>query len=214
MISSSTIEQFLSTCHLIQAKGMVSGSGGNVSIRCPEGILITPSGRSLESLSEQDLVLLQKDGSFTCQKSLVPSKEWRMHLACYEREDVQAVVHVHSTNAVAVSCLPAENPECAIPVFTPGYGIRVGKLPLLPYCTPGSQELCEQAARVIAFRNSVLLANHGVLAVGSSLEMALNIAEEIEDEAKLYLLLGSRGRALTEEEQKPLSPWGLRAAKQ
>ena len=83
MNHTGSIQLFLDTCHLIHAKGLVSGSGGNISLRCDDGILITPSGRSLESLKEEDLVLLQMDGSYTCPNGGIPSKEWRMHLACY-----------------------------------------------------------------------------------------------------------------------------------
>ena len=186
MQTSQAARMFLDTCHLIHAKGMVSGSGGNISLRCEDGILITPSGRSLESLKEEDLVILQPDGSFTCANGGRPSKEWRMHLACYGRDDVQAVVHVHSVHAVAVSCLKDVNTASAIPVYTPGYCLRVGDLPLLPYYKPGS------------------------LAVGRSMEEALNVVEEIEDEAKLFLLLGDRGAALSEEDQAALPPRGMR----
>ena len=210
MQTSQAARMFLDTCHLIHAKGMVSGSGGNISLRCEDGILITPSGRSLESLKEEDLVILQPDGSFTCANGGRPSKEWRMHLACYGRDDVQAVAHVHSVHAVAVSCLKDVNTASAIPVYTPGYCLRVGDLPLLPYYKPGSLELCENVARVIETRNSVLLANHGSLAVGRSMEEALNVVEEIEDEAKLFLLLGDRGAALSEEDQAALPPRGMR----
>lgn len=120
MNHTGSIQLFLDTCHLIHAKGLVSGSGGNISLRCDDGILITPSGRSLESLKEEDLVLLQMDGSYTCPNGGIPSKEWRMHLACYHaRPDVSALVHVHSSNAVAVSCMKDADSSCAIPVYTP-----------------------------------------------------------------------------------------------
>lgn len=211
MNHTGSIQLFLDTCHLIHAKGLVSGSGGNISLRCDDGILITPSGRNLESLKEEDLVLLQMDGSCTCPNGGIPSKEWRMHLACYHaRPDVSALVHVHSSNAVAVSCMKDADSSCAIPVYTPGYSMRVGELPLLPYMTPGSVELCDHVFPLIAERNSVLLANHGPLAVGRSMEEALNIIEEIEDEAKLFLLLGDRGIAMTKAQQNALPSHGLR----
>lgn len=210
MKTHEAVWSFLNTCHLIQTKGMVSGSGGNISVRCEDGILITPSGRSLESLKEEDLVVMSTDGSFTCANRGIPSKEWRMHLACYSRPDVNALVHVHSPNAVAVSCMKDVNRSAAIPVYTPGYCMRVGNLPVLPYARPGSQELSDCVARVIEKRNSVLLANHGSLAVGRTLEEALNVAEEIEEEARLFLLLGHGGVPLTEEQQAPLAPRGMR----
>ena len=136
---------------------------------------------------------------------------WYMHLACYRaRPDVSALVHVHSSNAVAVSCMKNADSSCAIPVYTPGYSMRVGELPILPYMTPGSVELCDHVFPLIAERNSVLLANHGPLAVGRSMEEALNIIEEIEDEAKLFLLLGDRGIAMTKAQQDALPSHGLR----
>lgn len=151
------------------------------------------------------------DGSYTCPNGGIPSKEWRMHLACYRaRPDVSALVHVHSSNAVAVSCMKDADSSCAIPVYTPGYSMRVGELPILPYMTPGSVELCDHVFPLIAERNSVLLANHGPLAVGRSMEEALNIIEEIEDEAKLFLLLGDRGIAMTKAQQDALPSHGLR----
>lgn len=211
MDHTDATQLFLDTCHLIHAKGLVSGSGGNISLACDDGILITPSGRSLESLKKEDLVLLQMNGSYTCANGGIPSKEWRMHLACYRvRSDIRALVHVHSSNAVAVACMKDVDPACAIPVYTPGYSMRVGELPLLPYMKPGSIELCEHVSPLIAERNSVLLANHGPLAVGRSMEEALNIIEEIEDEAKLFLLLGDHGVTMTKAQQDALPTHGLR----
>lgn len=200
-------QKFLKVCHLIQANGLTSGSGGNVSIKTEEGILITPTGRSLESLKLEDLVLLHKDGSYICKNGGSPSKEWRMHLACYLRDEINAVVHVHSIHAVALSCMKSINENCAIPIYTPGYAIRVGKLPLLPYLTPGSIELCDSVAKVIKKRNSVLLANHGSIAVGKDIETALNLIEEIENEAKLFFLLGENGRYLSEKQQMLLKSY-------
>ena len=115
-----------------------------------------------------------------------------------------------SSNAVAVSCMKNADSSCAIPVYTPGYSMRVGELPILPYMTPGSVELCDHVFPLIAERNSVLLANHGPLAVGRSMEEALNIIEEIEDEAKLFLLLGDHGIAMTKAQQDALPSHGLR----
>ncbi len=199
------ITNFLDTCHRLQASGMTCSSGGNISVRLENGdILLTPSGRSFESLEREDLITLHPDGSFESMNGGLPSKEWRMHLACYQRSDVNAVVHLHSANAVIVSCMKDRNFECAIPVYTPGYGMRVGNLPLLPYFTPGSAELSERVFKILKDRNSVLLANHGSVAVGPSLESAVNIAEEIEDEAKIHIALKNNGISLTEEEQKPL----------
>ena len=199
------ITDFLDTCHRLQANGMTCSSGGNISVRLENGnILLTPSGRSFESLEKEDLITLHPDGSFESMNGGLPSKEWRMHLACYQRSDVNAVVHLHSISAVIVSCMKDRNFESAIPVYTPGYGMRVGHLPLLSYFTPGSVELSERVFDVLKDRNSVLLANHGSVTVGQTLETAVNIAEEIEDEAKIHIALRNNGIPLTEDEQRPL----------
>ncbi len=209
MQADKDLSVFIDICHLIQAKGLVSGSGGNVSMRVGNEIVITPSGKSLEMIKLEDLVFLSKDGSFHCANGHVPSKEWQMHLNCYERADVNAVIHVHSTYAVAAACMADLDYACAIPVYTPGYAIRVGSLPVIPYIMPGSKELADAVANVIAKRNSVMMANHGVLAVGTGIESTLNVIEEIEDEVKLHFILNGRGNPLTKEQQKQLfSPNG------
>lgn len=204
------VRRFLDLCHLLHEKDLVSGPGGNVSFRCGSQVMITPSGRRLESLKEEDVVFLSADGSFTSQNGGKPSKEWRMHLSCYSRNDIGAIIHVHSVYAMAVSCLKNLDRLCAIPVYTPGYGTRVGKLPVIPYELPGSVELADKVAAVIEKRNSVMMANHGVLTVGKTPEDALNLVEEIEEASKMYFALADQGRPLTEEQQTQLFPMGLR----
>lgn len=194
---------FLELCHDLQRRGFVSGSGGNVSFRVGDRILITPSGRSLASLAEEDLLVLNGDGTWEGEGR--PSKEWRMHLGCYVRGDVNVVIHVHSLYAVALSCLDVPDRGCAMALYTPGYALQVGRLPLLPYQVPGSAELAAEVGAVIRGRNSVLLANHGLLAVGSSVERALHVVEEIEENARLHFVLDGRGRSLDEEAIRILS---------
>ena len=197
-----TIKRMIEVCRMLHDTGKVSGSGGNVSIRCEDGILITPTGVSLGEVTEENLVLLRRDGGF--EGTYRPSKEARMHLGCYERRpDVQALVHVHSLYAVALSCLL--RPGDRIPAFFPGYVMRVNDLPMIPYLKPGSPELARQVGDVIAARNSVLLCNHGVVTVGKDLSQALNIMEEIEENAQLYFILNGRGHALSDEEIREIT---------
>ncbi|MDR2669931.1 MAG: class II aldolase/adducin family protein [Desulfovibrio sp.] len=201
MNDSEQRQTLLQLCGQVCAKGLVCGSGGNISVRCDGDILITPTGRNLGALSEDDVVRMRPDGSV--YGGGVPSRERRMHCRCYVRADVACAVHVHSTYATALSCLPLD-PLCAVPVYTPGYAISVGKLPVLPYLRPGSKELADMAGEVLAGRNSVLLAKHGVLTVGNNTEHALNIAEEIEENARIFFILAGRGAGLTEEQQAEL----------
>ncbi len=213
------IRILLQLCRRLYDKGLVGGSGGNVSLRSGDGILITPTGRNLGLLEEEDIVRLRLDGETVMpnmgpfdadigQKAYLetaprPSQERLMHCRCYRREDVGCVVHVHSVYAVALACLPLD-PLCAMPVYTPGYAVQVGRLPVAPYFRPGSQELAEYAGRIIDERNSVLLANHGVLTVGANAEQALNIAEEIEENAHIFCILNGKGTGLTEAQQAEL----------
>ena len=191
-----SIKRFLDVCHMLHDTGKVSGSGGNISIRWEDGILITPTSVSLGDVTEDNLVRVRFDGSF--DGDIRPSKEWRMHLICYEnRPDITALVHVHSLYAVALSCLL--RPGDKIPIYFPGYAMRVNDLPMIPYLKPGHPELARQVGEVIARRNSVLLCNHGVVTVGKDLSQALNIMEEIEENAQLHFILNGRGHTLTLE---------------
>lgn len=202
MRTSSDLETFLDLCHRVYEKDLVRGAGGNVSFRSGDRILMSPTGRCLGVLEEDDVVRLDLDGRIVGPGR--PSKEWRMHLCCYMRADVGAVVHVHSAYAVGVACLKDLDGDCSMPVYSPGYAVRVGKLPAVPYMPPGSPELATAVAAVVGRRNSVLLANHGVVAVGTSAEQAFDIAEEIEENARLHFLLDGRGRPLDEQQQAAL----------
>jgi ribulose-5-phosphate 4-epimerase/fuculose-1-phosphate aldolase len=191
----------LQLCRRVYAQGLVTGSGGNISVRCGGDILITPTGRNLGTLAEDDPVRMHPNGEVACGG--VPSRERYMHCRCYARTDVACVVHVHSVHATALACLPLD-PLCAMPAYTPGYAIGVGKLPVLPYRRPGSEDLADMAGKAVAGRNSVLLAKHGVLTVGNNTEQAVNIAEEIEENARIFFILAGRGAGLTDEEQAEL----------
>ena len=199
-------EEYVKYCHFIQEKNLVFGSGGNVSVRVGDIVLITPSGRSLESLTVEDVIELSFDGSFKGEGR--PSSEYKMHLGCYQvRPEITAVVHTHSLYATAVSCLKDLDPEKAMPIFTPGYGKRVGALPVIPYLTPGSRELADMVSQTIAKRNSVLLKNHGLVAVGKDWESALNLAEELEENAQITLMLSGRGEELTPQQLAGLASY-------
>lgn len=200
-------EAFAEYCRMVQGNGLVFGSGGNVSMRCADTVLITPSGRSLESLRAEDIVEIDMNGKVIGEG--VPSSEFRMHLGCYKaRPEISTVLHVHSLYTVALSCMKGVDPERSMPVYTPGYGKRVGALPMIPYMLPGSISLSEAVTRVIKERNSVLMKNHGLVTVGKSREAALNLAEEIEENAHITLLLGGRGEALNEAQIADLVNYG------
>lgn len=127
-----------------------------------------------------------------------PSKEAHFHLAFYRaRPSAGAVVHLHSTYAVAVSCLQDLNMDDALPVLTPYYAMRVGKLPVVRYLPPGDAQLGPEVEAKARESRAVLLQNHGPITAGATLADASALAEELEEQAKLYFILGGRGRCLT-----------------
>jgi 3-dehydro-4-phosphotetronate decarboxylase len=167
------------------------GSSGNISVKTDDGWLMTPTNVSLGDLDPARLSKL--DGSGKHVSGDAPTKESFLHLAMYyERAGAGAVVHLHSTHSVAVSCLDGIDPEDVLPPITAYYVMRVGKLPLVPYYAPGDPTLAEAVGKVAAKHSAVLLANHGPVVAGSSLSAAVNAVEELEETARLYLLLHGR----------------------
>ena len=179
-------------------RGLTHGSTGNISARCDDGWLLTPTGSNLGRLDPARLAKLDWQGELIAGDQ--PSKESFLHLAMYqERERSRAVIHLHSTHSVAVSVLDGIDPADALPPLTAYYVMRIGSLPLVPYYAPGDLQLA-QAVRGFAGRHhALLLANHGPVVAGSSLAAAADAVEEIEATARLYLLL--QGRSL-----RPLTP--------
>jgi 3-dehydro-4-phosphotetronate decarboxylase len=179
-------------------RGFSVGSAGNISVRLEDGYLITPTNSSLGRLAPERLSRL--DGDFQHIGGDKPSKEVFMHHAFYRaRQDAGAVVHLHSTMATAIACLPDVDVDNPIPPLTPYFVMRVGRrMPIVPYYRPGDPAM--EPAIHAAARNAraVLLANHGPVVSGRTLIDAVHAAEELEEAAKLYLLLHrSEPRTLT-----------------
>ncbi len=181
----------------IFARGLTAGSSGNISVKTEEGWLMTPTGSSLGRLDPARLSKLGHDGRLVSGAS--PTKESFLHRVMYEeRPGTGAVVHLHSTHSVAVSCLTEIDPEDVLPPITAYYVMRVGRLPLVPYFRPGDLALAEAVRGFAGKHHAVLLANHGPVVAGSDLDAAVNAIEELEETAKLYLLLrGVETRYLT-----------------
>jgi ribulose-5-phosphate 4-epimerase/fuculose-1-phosphate aldolase len=188
----------------IFARGLTSGSSGNISVKTEEGWLMTPTGSSLGRLDPARLSKLGHDGRLISGDP--PTKESFLHRVMYEeRAATGAVVHLHSAYSVAVSCLAEIDPAEVLPPITAYYVMRVGRLPLVPYFRPGDLALAEAVRGFAGKHHAVLLANHGPVVAGSSLDAAVNAIEELEETAKLYLLLrGSETRYLTRSQVKEL----------
>jgi ribulose-5-phosphate 4-epimerase/fuculose-1-phosphate aldolase len=172
-------------------RGYAHGSSGNLSARVDDGILVTPTGSSLGRLDPARIAKVDATGVHVTGDP--PSKEAFLHLAMYaERAGANAIVHLHCTCAVAISCLAHADPRNVLPPLTAYHVMRVGTLPLIPYHRPGDRALAEAVRRVAAKHRAVLLANHGPVVSGKSLDDAVDSAEELEQTAKLALLLGER----------------------
>jgi 3-dehydro-4-phosphotetronate decarboxylase len=188
----------------IFARGLTAGSSGNISVKTGEGWLMTPTGSSLGRLDPARLSKLGHDGRLLGGDP--PTKESFLHRVMYEeRPATAAVVHLHSTHSVAVSCLSEIDPADVLPPITAYYVMRVGRLPLVPYFRPGDLELAEAVRGFAGKHHAVLLANHGPVVAGSDLDAAVNAIEELEETAKLYLLLrGANARYLTAAQVREL----------
>jgi len=183
-------------CHHVYTCGLVAGAGGNMSLRFGNRMLVTPTGRSLGAIVPEELVLLEMDGTVVGPGK--PSMEWGIHLGTMvARPEVNAVVHVHPPYASAISCWEGLDPEMTLPIYTPGFAVYVGLLPLVPFLMPGSQELADACVATLKAHNAIMMANHGIAAVGESLEKAINIAEELEANARMHIILQGQGKALS-----------------
>ncbi|MBQ0748011.1 MAG: aldolase [Marinobacter sp.] len=182
-------------------RGLTMGSSGNISVRLDDGgWLMTPTNACLGRLDPARISHLDRDGKLLDGDK--PTKESFLHQAMYgERPQSGAIVHLHSTHSVAVSCLPEIDPHNCIPPLTAYYVMRVGKLPLVPYHIPGDPTLGDAVKGLAGEHSAVLLANHGPIVAGKSLEAAVYATEELEETARLFMLLrGQNPRCLNEEQ--------------
>ncbi|HEY5752301.1 MAG TPA: 3-oxo-tetronate 4-phosphate decarboxylase [Chthoniobacterales bacterium] len=181
-------------------RGLTPGTSGNISVRVDDGWLMTPTNVSLGELDPGRLSKIDDEGRLVTGDN--PTKESFLHRAVYDvRPSAGAIVHLHSTHSVAVSCLADVNPDDVLPPITAYYVMKIGTLPLIPYFRPGDMKLAEAVRAVAHKHHAVLLANHGPVVAGSSLSAAGAAVEELEETARLHLLLhGHATRFLTPEQ--------------
>ena len=172
-------------------RGLAHGSAGNISVKLSDGWLMTPTNSSMGWLDPARISKLDAQGNHVSGDK--PSKETFLHVCMYrERANYGAVVHLHSLHAVAVSCLDGVNVADVFPPITAYAVMQVGRLALVPYHPPGDEALASAVRKVAGKHHAVLLANHGPVVAGSSLDAAVNAIEELEQTARLYLLLQGR----------------------
>jgi len=172
-------------CSKLYGKELLVSAGGNVSIRTDDGILITPSGRNKGSLTEDDIVKLTMNGKVVGKGK--PSIEYKFHLALYNlRNDTNAIVHCHPVYCTALS---VKNEKVRTDL-TPEGTILLGDVPMVPYRTPGSDELVEEIEK-ISRSSAALMESHGAVTQGRTMEEACNRMEELEFQAHLQLVVGN-----------------------
>ena len=173
-------------------RGLTPGSSGNISLRLDDGgWLVTPTNASLGFLDPARLSRLDEAGHLLAGDP--PTKEMPLHGALYDsRTTARAIVHLHSTHAVALSMLPEIDPAAVLPPLTPYYLMRAGQTALVPYYRPGDPAVADAIRGLAGRYASVLLANHGPVVAGSSLANAQFATEELEETAKLFLMLRSQ----------------------
>ena len=184
-------DQIVETGAALYQRGYTHGSTGNISARCDAGWLLTPTNSCLGRLDPARLSLMSADGRLISGDP--PSKEAFLHLAIYqERSGLGAVVHLHGTHSTAVSLLADVDPADVLPPLTAYYVMRIGRLPLVPYFKPGDVALAEAVRTAARLSHAVLLANHGPVVAGVGLSAATDAVEELEQTARLFLMLEGR----------------------
>lgn len=181
MTQLATRNEIIATARRMNERRINSGKSGNVSARIATGFLITASGVAYESMRPDDIVAMSLDGQATGDRQ--PSSEWRFHRDIYlRRGDAGAIVHAHSAFATTLACL-----DRGVPAFHYMVAVAGGNdIRCAPYATFGTQELSDNALAALADRRACLLSHHGMIAIGASLEGALDLAIEVESLAEQY----------------------------
>jgi 3-dehydro-4-phosphotetronate decarboxylase len=168
-------------------RGLTPGSSGNISVRLDDGLLFTPTNSCLGFLDAERISKVSMSGEHLSGDA--PTKELPLHLAMYAaRPTARAVAHLHSTYATLLSCLASTNPDDAIASITPYAVMRVGRVPVIPYVKPGDPAIVPLISAKAPDHPAMLLANHGPVVAGLSLEGAVFALEELEETAKLVVL--------------------------
>ncbi|CDZ47793.1 class II aldolase/adducin family protein [Neorhizobium galegae] len=181
-------QALLSIVALLEDKGFNHGSSGNVSCRIGDDILITPTGGNSANMTPERLVRLDRHGETVGEG--MPSSEWHMHLAILNAyPHVQAVIHTHADACVALSCLARPIP--AFHYMIASFGGN--DVPCAPYATFGTRALADGAVAALKTRKACLLANHGMIVVGTSLQQAFDLTVKLETLARQYILARQAG---------------------
>jgi len=183
-------------------------TGGNISHRLGEGMLIEATNTSFGRLTPEDFAACDLEGAPTVEGGPKPSKEAPFHAIIYRRRpEVNAILHLHAPAALTLSCLaqPTDTGN-VLPVISSGSITRVGRLPLIEYIKPGASALPDRVGAVCKNVNAILMQNHGILVFAPSLEQAVDIAEEAEQNIRVFLSTQGQARVLSDDEMKASKP--------
>ena len=193
-------QRIIETAKQSNVSGLSYGTSGNLSARTLQGYLITPTGIPYQQLNEADIVKMDLQGNVV-ESDLKPSSEWHFHQDIYlAREEVNAIVHVHSAYATGLACTRQDIPAFHYMVARAGGdSIRCAE-----YATFGTEALSQNVVKALQGRNACLLANHGMIALGENIESAYKLAEEVENIAKQYCISKQFGEVvlLDDDEMK------------
>lgn len=197
-------EDFCLFCRLLYDRHLVTGVGGNVSARIGDKFFITPSGHSLRGLNPNLVVTLGKKGRVL--EGAVPTKDVEVHMGILGiRPDINVVCHVHGAFIIAASALMEPGPD-VLPPITPGFAYFAHPLTMVPFRVPGTEEFAKAATEQFSHPTcrALLLQNHGLVAVGENFEEAVNIAEEIDEAARIYLMTDGKAKAISLEDVRKI----------
>ena len=197
-------QEFCRYCRLLYERHLVTGVGGNVSARMGNRILLTPSGYSLRDVTPEDLIVSDRRGRAVEGKN--PTKDAGLHIRVLRRRpDIHVVFHVHGANIVAVSAM-LEPGAATLTPLTPGFVCFAYPLPMLPFMVPGTEILARTAAKALSAgsQKALLLQNHGLVTLGRDFREAINIAEEIDEAARIYLLTRGTGKIISDSYLDPI----------
>ena len=196
---SPSKQKFCRFSHLLYERHLTAGVGGNIAARFSNRILLTPTDYSLRDIHPDRVSVVNKKGFLI--KGEQPTKEADMHLRILgQRPDINVVFHLHGPHIIAASTM-FEPGSSTLPALTPGFAYYAYPLPMLPFMVPGSPHLAKHVSAALSGKGAyaVLLKNHGLVTVGKSFEEALNIAEEIDESALVYILTGGKASSIPAE---------------
>ena len=187
MVNDQSMKDAIWIAHSLFQRNKTQGSSANMSFRDGDQIYITGSGTCFGNLSSTDFAVLDLAGNHISGPK--PSKEWPLHLMMYQKEGIAAVIHTHGPYAVAWSCLLRDAFEDCIPSYTPYLRMKLGAVKCVEYHKPGSEKLFAAVSDALDMRDGYLLKNHGAVVRGKDLFSAFYALEELEESARLAVLM-------------------------